>query len=97
MFYLFLGGGITIFTPLQSISLNCWYGFPLTSKDFLIAFYRSGWQSWLTVLKDFIWYGMLSRPFEDKLYSGPPMGKIIYHSAKMKAYQLYRKIIALIK
>ncbi len=86
-----------IYSPKQSISLNCWYGSPLTSKDFITTFYRSGWRLWLIVLKDFIWYGMLSKPFEDKLYSGPPMGRVVYHSAKMKVYQLYCKMIAFIK
>lgn len=76
-----------IYSPKQSISLNCWYGVSLTPKDLLVAFYRSGWQSWITCMKDLIWYGILSKPFETKLYSGPPMGKTIYDWIKMKLQQ----------
>lgn len=86
-----------IYSPRQSISLNCWYGSSLTCKDYLITFYRSGWQSWLTIFKDFIWHGILSFPFEDKLYAGPPMGNFIYYLAIMKVRRLYGKIITFIK
>ena len=78
-----------IYSPQQSISLNCWYGSPLTSKDFLLAFYRSGWKSWVTCLKDFIWHGILFRSFEDKLYSGAPLGKVMYDFIKMKIRRLF--------
>lgn len=84
-----------IYSPYQSISLNCWYGPVQTSKDLLLTFYRSGWRTWLITLKDFIWYGLLSRPFEPKLYSSPPIGRVVYEWLKERArWKLAKSSIA---
>ena len=80
-----------IYSPGQSISLNCWYGPYSTSKELILAFYKSGWKSWVITMKDFIWHGILSRPFEVKLYSSPPIGKVIYELAKTKAQKAKHK------
>ncbi|MBN9344369.1 MAG: hypothetical protein BGO76_06585 [Caedibacter sp. 38-128] len=82
-----------IYSPSQSISLNCWYGPPLTPKDLLLTFYRSGWRSWLATIKDFVWFGILSRPFEAKLYSAPPVGKGVYELIKEKVHRVCSKVI----
>lgn len=81
-----------IYSPGQSISLNSWYGPSLTLKQLLLSFFNSGWRCWLITLKDFVWYGVLSRPFETKLYSSPPIGKVAYDLVKAKTQQLYIKL-----
>ncbi len=67
-----------LYAPQQSISLNCFYGRPFTFKQLLSILYRSGWKSWVTAGKDFFWYGLLARPFENKLYCTNPFGKDMY-------------------
>lgn len=71
-----------IYSPNQSISLNCWYGPPQSPKELLLTFYRSGWRVWAMTIKDFICHGILSRSFETKLYSSPPIGKVVYDFVK---------------
>lgn len=80
-----------IYSPEQSISLNCWYGPPLKPKDLLLAFLRSGWKIWAKTTKDFFWYGILSKSFEAKLYSSPPIGKVLYDLLKARFQTFFQK------
>lgn len=65
-------------TTAESISLNCWWGTSLTIAEQVRMVHRAGWLIWLRVLGDFIWYGALRRSFEQRLYSPPPTGKLLY-------------------
>lgn len=68
-----------IYSPKESISLNCWYGDSLTKIEHLQSFYRSGWRTWLQFSKDFIWHGLLKQSSKSRLFCSPPLGKLFYN------------------
>lgn len=67
-----------IYSPNESISLNCWYGDEVNTKEFLISFYRSGWRTWIQFGKDFVWHGVLKQPAKARLFCSPSLGKLAY-------------------
>ncbi|MBY0501371.1 MAG: cupin-like domain-containing protein [Alphaproteobacteria bacterium] len=67
-----------LYAPQQSISLNCFYGKPFFTKDLLCIFFKAGWKPWVATSKDFLWHGLLSRPYEGKLFCPNPFGKVLY-------------------
>ena len=64
--------------PDQSISVNLWHEPALTVADELGAIAALGPAGWARVTRDFLWHGVLQRPFERRLYSPPPTGKQLY-------------------
>ncbi len=67
-----------IYSPKDSISLNCWYGKPIGLLVMTMFLYRSGVLSWLNFLQNFIWNGLLKQPFKGKLYCSDTMGQRAY-------------------
>jgi lysine-specific demethylase 8 len=84
-----------IYSPEQSISLNCWYGSPMTIRELIISYYRSGFKTWICFCRDFIWHGLLKRPFKERLFCSPPVGKLSYEWIAAKMYKYYLRIIRL--
>ena len=70
--------------PDRSISLNLWHEPALTLADELGAIRELGPRVWARVARDFIWHGLMRRPFEQRLYSPPPTGKLLYDLSAMK-------------
>jgi lysine-specific demethylase 8 len=66
------------YAPKYSISLNCFYGRPLTPQNLLPMLFKAGWKPCAAMAKDFLWNGVLGRSFEYKLYCSAPFGKVIY-------------------
>jgi lysine-specific demethylase 8 len=65
--------------PGASISLTCWYGAPLTPRQELGALLRMrSPHVWAGVARDFVWHGLLSRPYQHRLFSLPPSGLMLY-------------------
>jgi hypothetical protein len=62
----------------QSISVNLWHEPALTLADEFGAICALGPASWARITRDFIWHGVMRRPFERRLYSPPPTGKQLY-------------------
>jgi len=63
----------------SSISLACWHGVPLTPAHdvkVMISIRSSG--AWARLVRDFVWYGMLNRPYKRRLYSPPPTGRMLW-------------------
>lgn len=65
-------------SPAVSISLACWYGNPLTPGHDARVMMGASAGAWLRLARDFVWHGVLHRPYETRLYSLPPTGKLIY-------------------
>lgn len=65
--------------PGASISLTCWYGSPLTPADELGSLLRQRDPRVVArILRDFVWHGVLARPYQNRLYSLPPTGQMLY-------------------
>jgi hypothetical protein len=63
----------------RSISLSCWHGTPLGPMHdvkLVLSIKRPG--PWLRLVRDFLWYGLLRRPYKKRLYSPPPTGVQLY-------------------
>jgi len=80
-----------IYSPKESISINCWYGASLSMKDLLVSFYCSGVKTWLSFARDFFWYGMFARPAKERLYCSPPVGKLSYDWLLNKCSKIFLK------
>jgi lysine-specific demethylase 8 len=64
--------------PGPSVSLNCWFGTPLSVGEQLKAVTVANPLVWQTILLDFARYGLLGRPYPRRLLSAPPAGKVLY-------------------
>lgn len=63
----------------RSISLSCWHGTPLGPMHdvrVMMSIHQVG--PWLRLARDFVWNGVLRRPYERRLYSPPPTGVMLY-------------------
>jgi hypothetical protein len=57
-----------IYSPKDSISLNCWFGSSLKITEMAAFFYRSGPKVWIKSIHDFVWHGVFGQPFKGELY-----------------------------
>ena len=64
--------------PGPSVSLNCWFGKPMTPFEQIQAVTTSAPLSWITIFRDAIRYGFIGRPYTRRLFSTPPIGKTLY-------------------
>ena len=80
-----------IYSPQESISLNCWYGASLSLKDMFVSFYKSGVKIWLSFFRDFFWYGLFAKLPKERLYCSPPVGKLTYDWLVEKVTRLFSK------
>lgn len=62
----------------RSISLNFWHDPALTVGEELAGLADLGPAYWARIARDFVWHGVLRRPYERRLYSPPPTGKQLY-------------------
>jgi lysine-specific demethylase 8 len=63
----------------KSITLTYWHGISLTPMDQFKIICRMNCPSiWFTLIRDFLWYGLLKQPIEYRLYGLPPTGKMAY-------------------
>lgn len=69
--------------PASSISLNLWHEPALTLGDELRGLAELGPACWARTARDFLWHGLLRRPYEQRLYSPPPTGKQLYDLCAM--------------
>ena len=65
-----------------SISVNHWFGKDAGIQEMLPLWKAAGPMSWLTTLRDFVWYGLLGRPFEQRLLCEVPNGYWMYEQAR---------------
>lgn len=65
-------------TRAESISVNCWFGAPLSIAEQVRMTHSAGSSVWMRVVRDFVWHGVLRRRFRQRLYSPPPTGKMLY-------------------
>ncbi len=65
-------------SPDQSISVNVWHGGHVTFSYYCQWFLRSGPSVWFRVARDFVWCGLLHRPYRQRLYCPPPLGVELY-------------------
>jgi lysine-specific demethylase 8 len=74
--------------PGASISLTCWYGPPLTPGQELEAVLRlRDPLVWARIARDFVWHGVLARPYQSRLYSLPPSGLMLYELVRQQVQQ----------
>lgn len=62
-----------------SISLSCWFGEQLTpayQAKLMLSVHHI--DVWYQIMRDFIYYGVLGRAYNNRLYSLPPTGKMLY-------------------
>lgn len=69
--------------PGSSISLNLWHEPALTLGEELRGLAELGPACWARTARDFVWHGLLRRPYEQRLYSPPPTGKQLYDLCAM--------------
>jgi hypothetical protein len=84
-----LGAGDVLFVPrgcwhdirsrTPSVSLNHWFGPPLTARDYLGLALRLGPRFWAATIRDFVVHGLLGRKEETRFFFSPPStGKRLY-------------------
>lgn len=61
-------------SPGASISVNHWHGDHLCAKDHVTAFVLAGPRVWSRTTRDFLWCGVLGRPYRQRLFSPPALG-----------------------
>ena len=62
-----------------SISINHWFGPPLSFRNYLRPLLKLGPPYWLTTLRDFVRHGVLQKPYHGELFFGPPpFGKRLF-------------------
>jgi hypothetical protein len=79
MLYIPKGWWHFLVAAASSISLTCWHGSPLTPGRELEALWRlRSPRVWARGARDFLWHGVLGRPYQNRLYSLPPSGLMLY-------------------
>ncbi len=61
-----------------SVSINCWHGDSLTSTELTSLFLAGGPRVLLRAARDFVWHGVLRRPYQGRLFSPPSPGVAAY-------------------
>jgi lysine-specific demethylase 8 len=61
-----------------SISVNCWHGSSLTWLDFTRLYLAGGPNVAYRCVRDFVWYGLLGRKYERRLFSPLSFGVEVY-------------------
>jgi lysine-specific demethylase 8 len=67
--------------PGPSVSLNCWFGLPMTPREQAQAVTAAMPLAWGRILIDFVLYGLLNRPYPRRLMGSAPAGKVLFHWA----------------
>lgn len=62
----------------MSISINVWHGRHLSASDERAALVQAGPAVWGRIVRDFIWCGVLGRPYRQHLFCPPPLGVDLY-------------------
>lgn len=75
----------------RSISLSCWHGVPLgPTHDLEVMMSLREPGPWLRLARDFVWHGVLGRPYTQRLYSPPPTGVMVYELLASRLRQASR-------
>jgi Cupin-like domain len=61
-----------------SISLNCFYGEPMTAGDLARGVTEASPLLWMPIMRDAVRYGLCEALFEPGLFATPPSGKLFY-------------------
>lgn len=61
-----------------SVSINCWHGDSLTNTELTSLFLAGGPGVLLRAARDFVWHGVLRRPYQCRLFSPPSPGVAAY-------------------
>ena len=67
-----------------SISVNCWHGTSLTWVDFLRLYLSGGPKVVFCWVRDFVWHGLLKRPYKRRLFSPESIGLGAYLRIKRR-------------
>lgn len=67
-----------VISTTTSISVSHEFGRKITWADTARAVNAGGVGHWLTVARDFLWYGLLNQPFRRRLGDDPPFGRLVY-------------------
>jgi lysine-specific demethylase 8 len=63
----------------RSISLSCWFGTPMSlAHDVRVMLSIHNPAAYARLVRDFVWYGVLNRPYKRRLYSPDPTGRLVY-------------------
>jgi len=65
-----------------SISVNVWHGRHLRGSDVLGAYLQAGPAVWARTVRDFIWCGVLGRPYRQRLFCPLPFGVDLYRQLR---------------
>jgi Cupin-like domain len=74
-----------------SISANCWFGEPFTTAEFAKRVKLTDPRICLRLISDFTWYGILGRPYQQRLFSPPSLGVGLYQELKAFCSQRFGK------
>ncbi|MCG8611624.1 MAG: cupin-like domain-containing protein [Pseudomonadales bacterium] len=61
-----------------SVSLSCWHGQALTVQQQVKAVNDAGIHLWGQIFRDFVWHGVFGKAYQQRLFSTPPTGKMLY-------------------
>jgi hypothetical protein len=61
-----------------SVSINCWHGDSLTNTELTKLFFAGGPRVVVQAARDFVWHGVLRRPYQGRLFSPPSPGVAAY-------------------
>ena len=67
-----------------SISVNCWHGDTLGDFERTKLLLAGGHTILLRTLRDFVWHGVFGRPFQQRLFSPPPLGIELYRLVRSR-------------
>src|SRR5690606_22128220 len=65
-----------------SISINCFYGERAGEKELVPMMLSGGPRLIAAFIKDFIWSGLLGRPYQKRLYAAEPFGVWFYYQLR---------------
>jgi Cupin-like domain len=94
VWYCDLGPGDALYMPRgwwhhircehMSLSVNCWFGDALTQLERVKRFLGSGAPVVLRTVYDFLWHGLLRKPYQPRLFSPPPPGVEAYMALRRR-------------